>query len=1245
VLYRSGFHFLTVRPTAKLIISVAAASVLCICLSAASSYALWPFSIFVNDSTAEHPGGMPRELAVPVRGKPPELIKPQDHSKETQAEADERSHGCISAGCHVGIEDMHNGAVTLGCVDCHGGDANTTSKDKAHVHPLDPAHWTKLGEMPVRSYAMLNAESPEFVRFINPSDLRAARLSCGSNGCHASEVDKVRHSPMANTAMLWGSALYANGEYPEKVTHFGEAYTEDGRPARLITVPPPTPEQTIRYGIAPYLEPLASFEATQPGDLVRIFERGDDRASNRGMGTNAKVDPVFIGLSKTQLLDPNLWFLGTNDHAGDFRSSGCAACHVIYGNDRDPIHSGQYAKYGNLGHSYSDDKSIAKDVSGFPIKHQFTTSIPSSQCIICHMHGGTTVLNSYYGTLWSDDESDGDILYPPKDQHLTQDQIGTNLMSNPQAAGLRGNWDNVDFLNNAIDLNPRLKKVQFADFHGHGWLFRYVYKTDRHGNMLDHQGNEIPFDAPDKFQRGIKLMDIHAEKGMQCADCHFENDAHGNGRLYAEGRAAISIRCEDCHGTFNHVATLKGSGNAAKPEAGEPLDLRREKTEFGRRFTVRSNTIVQTSSMERSKRWNVMQLIDVDNPASPHFNKAASYAHTLQKDGTWGKLSNVSDANLAHPDSRMACQTCHSSWSSGCFGCHLQAKVDTRRPMLHNDGAMTFAWASYNAQTVRPESLMLGLDGIVTGNRYSPVRSASGAALTLYDANREVIIDQQQLVSSEGFSGQAFTTYVPHTVRVTETKKCTDCHISAANDNNALMAHLLLQGTNFVNFIGRYAWVGEGTGGLDGVRVTELDEPQAVFGSDLHKNAYPDEYKAFEGGGAILHDAFHHRASNCLSIQARGEYLYTAEGPGGMNVYDIADIDNKAFSQPLFSSPFSPLGQRTYIKTKFATSVALPTTMVIDTGRPQRPENLEQKVPQMYKWVFITDKYEGLITVDTLTLYDGNPENNFFQRGATFNPNGILNGAVNMTVAGNYGYISCDAGVVVVDVSNPMAPRVVTVIGAPAIVRPRAVSVQFRYAFVVDSQGLKVIDITVPEHPEPVEGATVAISDARNLYVARTYAYVAGGSQGLVIVNVERPEHPQIDQVFNAGGEINDLNDVKLGMANIGLFAYLADGKNGMKVVQLLSPDVPGYLGFSPRPIPQLIARFPTSGPAMAISKGLDRDRGVDESGNQLSVFDRLGSRPMTLDEMQRLYLHDGKVYTVSDEPPVRGIERADASR
>jgi hypothetical protein len=105
-------------------------------------------------------------------------------------------------------------------------------------------------------------------------------------------------------------------------------------------------------------------------------------------------------------------------------------------------------------------------------------------------------------------------------------------------------------------------------------------------------------------------------------------------------------------------------------------------------------------------------------------------------------------------------------------------------------------------------------------------------------------------------------------------------------------------------------------------------------------------------------------------------------------------------------------------------------------------------------------------------------------------------------------------------------------------------------------------------------------------------------------------------------------------MTNISLFGFLADGKNGLRVVQLTSPETPGNYGFSPRPTPQLIATYPTSGPALAVAKGLDRDRAVDESGNQLSVFNRLGARPFTLAEMQKLYLRDGEIYTVSDTPP-----------
>jgi hypothetical protein len=178
-----------------------------------------------------------------------------------------------------------------------------------------------------------------------------------------------------------------------------------------------------------------------------------------------------------------------------------------------------------------------------------------------------------------------------------------------------------------------------------------------------------------------------------------------------------------------------------------------------------------------------------------------------------------------------------------------------------------------------------------------------------------------------------------------------------------------------------------------------------------------------------------------------------------------------------------------------------------------------------------------------------------------------------------------------------------------------------------------VVDVTVPRAPRLA--ARLGGFAGRSVYVARTYAYVAAGPRGVAIVDVERPELPVLDRLYDAGGRLSDTWDVKVGSTNASLFAYVADGKNGLAVLQLTSPAAtPGYLGFSPRPEPALIATRRTRGPALALSKGLDRDRAADESGNQVSVFNRLGARPLNLQEMGRLFLRAGAVYRVRDEPP-----------
>jgi hypothetical protein len=296
----------------------------------------------------------------------------------------------------------------------------------------------------------------------------------------------------------------------------------------------------------------------------------------------------------------------------------------------------------------------------------------------------------------------------------------------------------------------------------------------------------------------------------------------------------------------------------------------------------------------------------------------------------------------------------------------------------------------------------------------------------------------------------------------------------------------------------------------------------------------------------------------------------------------------------------------------------------------------------MYGYLYVADKCEGLITIPAATTIDGNPTNNFLHREVTFNPDGILKGAHAIAIVGTYAYILADAGLVVVSIDDPKHPAVTAVVDGKFLNHPVALTAQFRYAFVCDADGVKVLNVTDPAHPCPA--AKLDLPEAKSIYVARTYAYVAGGSQGLVILDVENPEMPKVDQVFTGDGCINDVNDVKLGITYNTEFAYLADGRHGLRVVQLTGPETPGNDGFSPRPTPRLIATYkiPKGGHALGIARGLDRDRAVDEAGNQIGVFGRIGARPLNADEQHKLFLHNGHPWMVSDDPydPMYGPPR-----
>ncbi len=1028
---------------------------------------------------------------------PPELVG-VDLNKQSAGEVDAKSSNCLQ--CHEQAKDPHyKSTVHIGCTDCHG--ANDMGLKGCTFPPRvpgqrgcpaappsrNPEAWISSAN-PVRSYTLLNHESPDFIRFVNPGDLRINHISCGTTNCHPKIVQQDRKSMMTHGCMLWGAALYNNGSIPNKVPRYGEFYSMTGVPLRAQTYPPPTEEELEHRGVIPFLEPLPRFEITQPGNILRIFERGGSsrpetgipdkkeppgnpsgtKLSNRGLGTQNRTDPVFIGLQKTRLFDPTLNFMGTNDQPGDYRSSGCSACHFIYANDRSPVHSGPYARFGNLGKATADvvddvhpDPMIPKDESGHPIQHRFAkgNSIPTSQCMVCHVHPGTTVMNSYIGWMWYDQETDGELMYPAKQRKLTAEEYVKIQMANPEETAVRGNWSNFGFLSNLIDLNPLMKKQQVADFHGHGWVFRAVFKHDRRGRLLDYNDKVLPEPTAADLKRGIDLVhdlqknhlddeknpfhhmtvqqqkeaeakqragipmhlvDIHVEKGMHCVDCHFVQDEHGNNRLQMEVRAGVEIQCIDCHGSATMGATLRTGGPASYTSSpdGKGRDLTALRTPKGKaRFERRGDKIFQNSLVEENLSWEVVQTKDTIDPASDHYNPKSAIAKTVHFESAksnkivWGKVPETpakDDSVCAHSNKKMTCQACHSSWNPTCYGCHLPQKANYKMPQLHNEGDVTRNYTAYNWQTLRDDVFMLAKDGNATRNRTNCARSSCAVHVGSYNNNRESIYVQQQTISGEGFSGIAFSTNVPHTVSGKgTTKQCTDCHCSKDNDNNAIMAQLLMQGTNYLNFMGRYCWVAAKEHGLFAVVVTEQPEPQAVIGSSLHKLAYPEEFEEFEHNGRQLEHAHEHpgvdigdkllfhpwRKVEVLSAQARGEYLYAACGEGGLRVFDIAFIDDKGFSERFSTAPVSQLGQQFYVNTKYATYACAPATTAPDPTRRHYVENHEGSVAGIYGSIFVCDKYEGVILVGAGTLLDGDPLNNFLKRDLTFNPKGLLCGA------------------------------------------------------------------------------------------------------------------------------------------------------------------------------------------------------------------------------------------------------------
>ena len=150
--------------------------------------------------------------------------------------------------------------------------------------------------------------------------------------------------------------------------------------------------------------------------------------------------------------------------------------------------------------------------------------------------------------------------------------------------------------------------------------------------------------------------------------------------------------------------------------------------------------------------------------------------------------------------------------------------------------------------------------------------------------------------------------------------------------------------------------------------------------------------------------------------------------------------------------------------------------------------------------------------------------------------------AYGVAVAGPYAYVADgDAGLRVIDISNPAAPSLVATVDTSGFAR--GVAVAGHYAYVADGvAGLQVIDISDPAVPTLV--ATLGISGyAFVVAVAGPYAYVAAGN-GLRVIDISDPAAPTLVRTVNGSG-------IAFGVAVAGDHAYIADYLAGLQVIDL----------------------------------------------------------------------------------------------
>ena len=166
--------------------------------------------------------------------------------------------------------------------------------------------------------------------------------------------------------------------------------------------------------------------------------------------------------------------------------------------------------------------------------------------------------------------------------------------------------------------------------------------------------------------------------------------------------------------------------------------------------------------------------------------------------------------------------------------------------------------------------------------------------------------------------------------------------------------------------------------------------------------------------------------------------------------------------------------------------------------------------------------------------------------------NSIGGGAWGVAVQGNYAYVGEGSSFLVLNVSNPSSPLLVGRLPLPGTIRKISLFGQYAYVAAHDA-GLLVVDISDPAAPKLKGYYSTPTSLMQSVAILGGRAYVADQVAGLQIFDLGTPTVPALVSSTNLGGLTMDIS---VRVTASGVLAYICtDGK--LVICDVSDPTIP----------------------------------------------------------------------------------------